>query len=198
MDFIYRILREYPEIGTLFIASTFGALGFIFKTLIDAFLENKRHKNDIKKVYWTERINAAKKAAEYYYDHLELIGLMIHKIDVVLNHEKPSSLEEIMQNTIEKLSQRLINPTSFEHHHIHMFYNLDFEIFDKLNTESFNLIKNLEEFEFLESDPPESINKKLNEMKSILLDLKNNHKTKRNLYKKYLTKINSDLADFVK
>lgn len=198
LDLIYKILAEHPEIGTLFIASTFGALGFISKTLIDALLENKRYKNEIKKVYWTERVNAAKKAAEYYYDHLELIGLMIHKIDIVLNHSEPSSLEEIMQNTIEKLSQRTVNPSSFEHHHIHMFYNFDSEIFDRLNTKSFDLIKKLEKFEFLESDSTESIDGKLNKMKSILSELKTNHQAKRDLYKKYLNKINIDLSEFVK
>ncbi len=191
-------MRDYPEIGALFIATTFTALGFIFKTLIDTFLENKKNKNEIRRIYWTERINAAKKASEYYYDHLELIGLMIHKIDIALNHNTPSSLDEIISVTIEKLSQRSINPTSFEHHHIHMFYNFDFEIFDKLNVQSFDLIKKLENFEILESDSFGVIDKKLEEMKSILLELKNNHKTKKDIYKKYLKRINNDLGEFAK
>ena len=198
MDFIYKILSEYPQFGTLFIASTSGAIGFIVKTIIDAFLESKKYKKEIKKVYWIERISAAKKAAEYYYDHLELIGLMIHKIDLVLNHDEPSSLEEIMQSTIENLSQRTVNPSSFEHHHIHMFYSFDSEIFDRLNSESFDLIKNLGKFKFLESDSTENIQKKLNVMKSILLELKTNHQSKRDLYKSYLNRINADLAKFVK
>jgi len=198
LEFIYKILRDYPEIGTLFIATTFTAIGFIFKTLIDTFLENKKNKNEIRRIYWTERINAAKKASEYYYDHLELIGLMIQKIDIVLNHDEPSSLEDTLQKTIEKLSQRTINPSSFEHHHIHMFYDFESESFDKLNAESFDLIKNLEKIKILESDSNNSIDKKIEKMKSLLLELKTNHLTKKGIYKKYLKKINNDLAEFAK
>ncbi|WP_299334778.1 hypothetical protein [uncultured Psychroserpens sp.] len=198
MEFIYKILRQYPEIGTLFIATTFTALGFIFKTLIDTFLENKKHRNEIRKLYWTERISAAKKASEYYFDLLELIGLMIHKIDIVLNHNEPSSLENVMHETIEKISQRSVNPSTFEHHHIHIFYNFDSEVFDKLNTESFDLIKKLETTHISETDSNETIDKKLNQMKSILVSLKANHETKKDLYKKYLNKINEDLSEFVK
>ena len=106
MEFIFKILRENPEIGTLFIATIFTAIGFIFKTLIDAFLEGKRYKKEIKKIYWTERINAAKKASEYYYDHQELLGLMIHKIDIVLRQDGPGTLPETIQKTIEVISQR--------------------------------------------------------------------------------------------
>ncbi len=198
MEFIFRILRNNPEIGTLFIATTFTAIGFIFKTLIDTFLENKRYKNEIKRTYWTERINAAKKASEYYYDHLELIGLMIHKIDIVLNQDGPGSLPETIQQTIEIVSQRSTNPKSFEHHHIHMFYDFDTDVLDQLNTESFRIIQNLQQIEILDSDSPERINEKLGEGRELLVTLKHNHQTKKDIYKKYLKKISDNLAEFIK
>ena len=198
MDFIFKILRENPEIGTLFIATSFTAIGFIFKTLIDTFLENKRYKNEIKKSYWTERINAAKKASEYYYDHLELIGLMIHNIDIVLNQDGPGSLPETIQKTIENISQRSVNPKSFEHHHIHMFYDFDTDIFDQLNTESFNIIQNLQKIEILDSDSSEINDEKLSKGRKLLLELKSSHLAKKALYKKYLKKISDDLAEFIK
>jgi len=198
LEFIFKILRDNPEIGTLFIATTFTAIGFIFKTLIDTFLENKRYKNELKRTYWTERINAAKKASEYYYDHLELIGLMIHKIDIALNQDGPGSLPNIIQETIENVSQRSINPKSFEHHHIQMFYDFDTEVFDQLNTESFIIIQNLEKIEILESDSSEKIDKKLSKGRELLVDLKSNHQTKKDIYKKYLKTISKDLAEFLK
>ena len=67
MEFIFKVFRENPEIGTLFIATTFTAIGFIFKTLIDTFLEDKKYKKEIKRAYWTEKLGAAKKASEFYY-----------------------------------------------------------------------------------------------------------------------------------
>ena len=198
MEFIFKILRENPEIGTLFIATIFTAIGFIFKKLIDAFLEGKRYKKEIKKIYWTERINAAKKASEYYYDHQELLGLMIHKIDIVLRQDGPGTLPETIQKTIEVISQRTVNPISFEHHHIHMFYDFDTEELDGLNTESFSIIQELEKIEILESDSTESINDKLNDGRNLLTDLKSNHQKQKKIYKSYLKRINEDLAEFIK
>lgn len=198
MEFIFKILRENPEIGTLFIATTFTAIGFIFKIWIDAILEGKRYKKEIKKIYWTERINAAKKASEYYYDHQALFGLMIHKIDVVLRQDGPGTLPETIQKTIEVISQRTVNPVSFEHHHIHMFYDFDTQELDQLNTESFNIIQELEKIEILESDSKESINGKLNEGRNLLTNLKSNHQKQKNIYKSYLKMINEDLAEFIK
>ena len=198
MEFIFKILRENPEIGTLFIATTFTAIGFIFKTLIDAFLEGKRYKKEIKKIYWTERINAAKKASEYYYDHQELISLMIHKIDIVLRQDGPGTLPETIQKTIEVISQRTVNPISFEHHHIHMFYDFDTEELDGLNTESFSIIQELEKIEILKSDSSQSINDKLNDGRNLLTDLKSNHQKQKKIYKSYLKRINEDLAEFIK
>ncbi|GAB5566064.1 MAG: hypothetical protein Wins2KO_31270 [Winogradskyella sp.] len=198
MEFIFKILRENPEIGTLFIATTFTAIGFIFKTLIDTFLESRKYKKELKKIYWTERINAAKKASEYYYDHQELLGLMIHKIDIVLRQDGPGTLPETIQNTIEIISQRTVNPNSFEHHHIHMFYDFDTEELDELNTKSFNIIQELQKIEILESDTTESINIKLNEGRNLLTNLKSNHQEQKKIYKSYLSMINEDLAEFIK
>ena len=198
MEFIFKILRENPEIGTLFIATTFTAIGFIFKTWIDAILEDRRNKKELKKIYWTERINAAKKASEYYYDHQELLGLMIHKIDIVLRQEGSGNLPETIQKTIDVISQRTINPTSFEHHHIHMFYDFDTEELDRLNTKSFNIIQELQKIEILESDSTESINGKLNQGKNLLTNLKSNHQKQKEIYTSYLKMINKDLAEFIK
>ena len=121
MNYIFKILQENPEVTTLLIATTFTAIGFICKTLIDTFLEDKRYKKEIKKAFWLEKLAAAKKTSEFYYEHLELIGLMIHQIDIQLDEGFSGSLHESIQSIISKLSDRNTNPKSFEHHHIHMF-----------------------------------------------------------------------------
>ena len=198
MEFVFKILRDNPEIGTLFIATTFTATGFIFKTLIDTFLENRRYKNVLRKTYWSERINAAKKASEYYYDHLELLGLMIHKIDIVLNQDGPGDLPETIQKTIEIVSDRNVNPKSLEHYHIHMFYDFDTQVLDQSNMESFSMIQDLQKIEILNSDSPETINEKLNRGRELLQNLKSNHQAQREIYRKYLKKISEDLAEFIK
>ncbi len=182
MEFIFKILQENPEVGTLFIATTFAAIGFIFKTLIDAILEGRKSKKELKKIYWIERINAAKKASEYYYEQQELFGLMIHKIDVVLRQNGPGSLPETIQNTIEVISQRTKNPTSLEHHHVHMFYDFDTDVIDQLNTKSFNIIQDLQKIEIFESDSTECIHDKLNKGRNLLTSLKSNHQEQ----KKYI------------
>jgi len=79
-----------------------------------------------------------------------------------------------------------------------MFYDFDTQELDQLNTESFNIIQELEKIEILESDSKESINGKLNEGRNLLTNLKSNHQKQKNIYKSYLKMINEDLAEFIK
>ncbi|GAA0870873.1 hypothetical protein GCM10009117_00180 [Gangjinia marincola] len=195
---MFKILQENPEIATLLIATTFTAVGFICKTLIDTFLENTRYKKVIKKAFWTEKLTAAKKTSEFYYEHLELIGLMIHQIDVQLEQGFSGPLYDSIQETIKKLSDRNANPQSFEHHHIHMFYDVDTKVFDDLNTESFLIIQQMEKIEFSETESLEKIEEKLTKVKGLLMDLKAKHEKKKSTYKEYLKKIREDISEFTK
>ncbi|WP_405252586.1 hypothetical protein [Dokdonia sp. Asnod3-C12] len=196
MEKFFKILQDNSEVATFLIATSFTAIGFILKTLIDTLLENRKYKNDVKKQFWTEKLAAAKKTSEFYYEHLELIGLMIHQIDIQLEQGISEALNESIQSTINKLSERNTNPKSFEHHHIHMFYDVDTDIFDNLNTESFVIIQQMENIEFSESDTTTEIDEKLNEVKTLLVDLKSKHENKKSTYKAYLKKIKEDIKDF--
>lgn len=195
---MFKILQENPEIATLLIATTFTSIGFICKTLIDTFLENKRYKKDIKKAFWTEKLNAAKKTSEFYYEHLELIGLMIHQIDVQLEQGFSGPLHDSIQKIIKKLSDRNTNPQSFEHHHIHMFYEVDTKVFDDLNTGSFVIIQQMEKIKFSQTDSLETTENKLGKVRKLLVDLKAKHEKKKSIYKIYLKKIREDISEFTK
>jgi hypothetical protein len=195
---MFKLLQENSEIATFLIATSFTAIGFVLKTLIDTFLENRKYNKEVKKQFWTEKIAAAKKTSEFYYEHLELIGLMIHQIDIQLEQGFSGALHESIQTTINKLSERNTNPKSFEHHHIHMFYDVDTEVFDNLNTESFVIIQQMENIEFSETDKPAEIEKKLNELRGLLADLRTKHQKKKSTYKAYLKKIREDIKDFAK
>lgn len=193
---MFKLLQENSEVATFLIATSFTAIGFVLKTLIDTFLENRKYKKEVKKQFWTEKLEAAKKTSEFYYEHLELIDLMIHQIDIQLEQGFSGALHESIQSTIKKLSERNANPKSFEHHHIHMFYDMDTEVFDNLNTESFVVVQQMENIEFLESDKPAEIDKKLDEVKRLLADLKTKHEKKKSTYKSYLRKIREDIKGF--
>ncbi|WP_418637291.1 hypothetical protein [Winogradskyella sp.] len=193
---MFKLLQENSEVATFLIATSFTAVGFVLKTFIDTFLENRKYKKEVKKQFWTEKLAAAKKTSEFYYEHLELIGLMIHQIDIQLEQGFSGALHESIQSTINKLSERSTNPKSFEHHHIHMFYDVDTEVFDSLNTESVVIVQQMENIEFLESDTPAEIDKKLNDVKILLADLKTKHEKKKSTYKAYLKKIREDIKHF--
>ena len=167
MENIYETLKENPELVTFFLATSFTAIGFIAKTFIDTFLENKRYRKEIKKTYWAEKLEAAKKTSEFYYEQLELLGLMIHQIDIQIEQGFFGPLAESTQSTIEKIAERTLNPNSLEHHHIHMFYDIDTSYFDKLNTETYKIFQEMERIDFKESDSDDVFKKKNSQVQRI-------------------------------
>ncbi len=198
MKSIFDALKENLEVTMFFLATTFTAAGFIIKTIIDTFLENKRYRKEIKKAYWTEKLEAAKKTSEFYYEQLELLGLMIHQIDIQIKRGIVGPLSESTQSIIEKLAERTLNPKTLEHHHIHMFYEIDTTFFDKLNTESYSIFQEMEGLDFKDSDSEEVFNKKLKKYKELLLKMKTKHEEKKSKYKEHLEEIRNDLNKFAK
>ena len=198
MENIYETLKENPELVTFFLATSFTAIGFIAKTFIDTFLENKRYRKEIKKTYWAEKLDAAKKTSEFYYEQLELLGLMIHQIDIQIEQGFFGPLAESTQSTIEKIAERTLNPNSLEHHHIHMFYDIDTSYFDKLNTETYKIFQEMERLDFKESDSDDDFSKKIAKYKEYLLQMKQKHEEKKIKYKEHLREIRNDLNEFAK
>jgi len=60
---MFKLLQENSEIATFLIATSFTAIGFVLKTLIDTFLDNKKYKKEVKKQFWTEKLAPLRKVS---------------------------------------------------------------------------------------------------------------------------------------
>ena len=192
---MYDFIKEYPEIGTLCIATIFTAFGFIFKNLIDFLLEKRRKKAELKAVFWKEKINAAKKASEYYFEQLSFYELTLSKLNVLLNEKKTSiSLIESLEKSINIISERINNPISFEHHHINIFYDFNQQ---PLKDKVLDLMSQFQDiYNLMEKE--EKLNDE--EFKNYLfttMNIKNNIEGISDFYRGYLDMIRTDLKKHI-
>src|SRR5690606_25093198 len=88
--------------------------------------ENSKYKREQKTYYWKEKINAGKKATEFYLEYLNLLNLF--RLQFKLYKESfidgESLLILIQQKEIEFYSQKLKQFPHYEYHHINLFYEL--------------------------------------------------------------------------
>ncbi|WP_445748866.1 hypothetical protein [Polaribacter sp.] len=148
---MWDFIKEYPEIGTLCIATIFTAVGFIFKNIIDFFIEKLKKKAEMKEIYWKEKINAAKKASEFYFEQLSFYEITIQNLNLILNGKRtPKGLSESLTKSLNNIYERINNPSNFEHHHINIFYDLNQKI---LKEKTSKIIFNLQEiYNFMDLD----------------------------------------------
>jgi len=88
--------------------------------------ERSKYKREQKTYYWKEKINAGKKATEFYLEYLNLLNLFrvqfkLYKESII---DGESLLVLIQQKEIEFYSQKLKQFPHYEYHHINLFYEL--------------------------------------------------------------------------
>ena len=195
---LWKLLVEYPKMGALLIATISSVLGYSLKTSIEYFLSLRKKKAELRELFWKEKIQSAKKASEFYYEHLSFLNLLSQNIDNEINEKEYSeALATSFQKQIVKLSEKTTNPSHYEHHHIHIFYDFDETELNLLNKKSFEIIQDLETIEILETDSSEQIEKKLNDAKEYQKNLKSNHEKSMKIYRRYLKHIREDIRKFV-
>jgi hypothetical protein len=99
-----------------------GAIGWFANVI----WEKSKYKREQKTYYWKEKINAGKKATEFYLEYINLLNLFrlqfkLYKDNVV---EGESLLIFMQQKNVEFYSQKLKQFPHYEHHHINLFYEL--------------------------------------------------------------------------
>ncbi|MBJ2174187.1 hypothetical protein JBL43_08055 [Aureibaculum sp. A20] len=135
---IFCFLRDYPAIGGLAIGAIFGATGWIGRSIFDVVLEKKRYKRELKTYLWKEKINASKKASEFYLEYANFLNLArIQFENFRLGKIEHESLIENFQKEVAFYAEKLKTFPHFEHHHINIFYEFDenkaMEINNKIN-----------------------------------------------------------------
>lgn len=189
MDF-FDFLRDYPAIGGTAIGAIFGAifgvLGWTGKTAYELYIEKIRFKRDLKTSFWKEKINAAKKASEYYLEFLNLLNLARIQYE---NYESGKieygNLIKIFQAELVSYQEKLKAFPHFEHHHINIFYDFDQkkprEITDKI-------ITSLREISELNPDTDN-----VNRTKELFEGLKKSYKELFDIHSDYVKIVREDL-----
>lgn len=191
-------LKDYPGIGATAIAIVFGALGWSIRNLIQFFIDNSKYNKELKTFFWKEKLNSAKKASEFYLEHMNYINLLKHQFEIFekgeIGHQE---LYENIQKEIEFYSNKLKAFPHFEHHHINIFYDFDEKRSMEINKRTFDINRELIELQPKEGDTLQEIDTKIIEIKKRAAELKDNYEEHFNIYKKYLQKIRKDLKDYL-
>ncbi len=191
-------LKDYPGIGATAIAIVFGALGWSIRNLIQFFIDNSKYNKELKTFFWKEKLNSAKKASEFYLEHMNYINLLKHQFEIFekgeIGHQE---LYENIQKEIEFYSNKLKAFPHFEHHHINIFYDFDEKRSMEINKRTFDINRELIELQPKEGDTLQEIDTKIIEIKKRAAELKDNYEEHFNIYKKYLQKVRKDLKDYL-
>ncbi|MFI1770238.1 hypothetical protein [Thalassobellus citreus] len=192
---MWDFIKEYPEIGTLCVATIFTALGFIFKSLIDFLLEKRRKKAELREAFWKEKIMAAKKASEYYFEQLSFYELTLQNLDLTLNEKRtPNGLRESIVKSIDNISERINNPSSFEHHHINIFYDLNQK---QLKDKVLNIISELQDIHNFMEQETVLTDDEFKELYMTTREMRNNIEGISLIYRQFLDLIREDLKSNV-
>jgi hypothetical protein len=192
------LLKDYPGIGATAIAIVSGTLGWFIRNLIQFYIDNSKYNKELKTFFWKEKLNSAKKASEFYLEHMNYINLLRHQFEIFEKGEiEHQELYENIQKEIEFYSNKLKAFPHFEHHHINIFYDFDEKRSMEINKRTFDINRELIDLQPKEGDTLQEIDTKIIEIKKRATELKDNYEEHFNIYKKYLKKVREDLKDYL-
>ncbi len=197
MNFL-DFLKDYPGIGGTTIAIVSGALGWSIRNLIQFFVDKSKYNKELKTFFWKEKVNSAKKASEFYLEHMNYLNLLRHQFEIFEKGEiEHQELYDNLQKEIEFYSNKLKAFPHFEHHHINIFYDFDEKRAMEINKRTFDIQAELIDLQPKEGDRPEELDRKVSEIKKRAAELKDNYDEHFKIYKVYLKKIREDLEDYI-
>lgn len=198
MEEIFNIIKEYPKVGVIGIATLSGSIGWLFNNLFQIYFENRRYKKEIRTYFWKEKLNSAKKASEFYLEYLNFLNLLRHSFETYetgkIEHQE---LFDNIQNEVHFYSEKLKAFPHFEHHHINLFFDFSDKRAIEINSETTKINQQILELKITESDSVQMIDEKVDKIKSLAVNLKNNYAELFDINKKYLYLVRKDIKKFI-
>jgi hypothetical protein len=197
MEF-FDFLKSYPEIGAISIAIVSGSLGWILRNVAQFIMDRLKHRRELETFFWKEKLDAAKKASEYYLEHMNYLNLLINQFE---NFEKGDIEHQEFHTQIVKeveyYSEKLKSFPHFKHHHINIFYEFDEERSMELNSDSLKI--NRESINLIPKpdDSLEVIELKKNKIKNRSAKLRENYQEHINIYKAHLKNVREDIKKHI-
>ncbi len=195
---IIELLKEYPKIGGTFIAIVSASLGWVFRNIFQLIIESRKYKREIKTFFWKEKINASKKASEFYLEQLNFLNLLKHQFEIYeLGKIEHQEMFENIQKEVSFYSNKLKAFPHFEHHHINVFYDFNEQRSMEINKNTFEITQEIIDLRTTETDSAEEIDRKIREIKSRAKKLKENYSELFDIYKSYLNTVRTDIKEYV-
>lgn len=190
MEKLTEFLAVYPKIGATLIATTFASTGWVFRNLFELYIEKRKYKRELKTYFWKEKINASKKASEFYFEYANFLNLArIQFENYRLQKIEHSLLIKNFQKEVQFYADKLKSFPHFEHHHINIFYEFDENKSLEINNEINSVNR-----EILELNPEEDNSENA---KYLFEKIENNYQKLFNLQKGHTNKVRKDLKEFM-
>ena len=197
MNFL-EFLKDYPGIGATSIAIVSGAVGWSIRNLVQFFIDKSKYNKELKTFFWKEKVNSAKKASEFYLEHMNYLNLLRHQFEIFEKGEiEHQELYDNIQKEVEFYSNKLKAFPHFEHHHINIFYHFDEKRAMEINKRTFDIQRELIDLQPKQGDNLEEVDRKVIEIKKRATELKNNYEEHFKIYKKYLKEVREDLEKYL-
>ncbi|WP_284653057.1 hypothetical protein [Flavobacterium terrisoli] len=191
---ISKLVNEYPTISLAIIAAIFSSIGWGCNSFYQVIVDNYKQKRELKIFLWKEKINAAKKASEFYLEYLNFINLLRNQLDMLATGK--AEYEQINRNIdaeIQELSNKLKTFPHFEHHHINIFYNLIENRTLKINQENFEILGKINGLGSLGLSYEEFDA----QLKDYVIKFKNNYSELAKIYEDLIEKIRADINSYL-
>jgi hypothetical protein len=189
------LLQQFPKEATILLAATFGSLGWLARNLFQIIIENRKYNKELKTYFWKEKINAAKKASEFYLETLNFFDLVRIQFNLYetssIQHEK---LLENIEREVAFYREKLKMFPHFEYHHINIFYDFDERKSAEITAKTFEIQQKV--FDLVDDDnlSVEQLDAKFREYSALI---KNNYSDLHRIYKDYVKEVRQDIAKYL-
>ena len=191
---ISKLINEYPTISLAIIAAIFSSIGWGCNSFYQIIVDNYKQKRELKIFLWKEKINAAKKASEFYLEYLNFINLLRNQLDMLATGKAEYEQINININAeIQELSNKLKTFPHFEHHHINIFYKLIDNRTLKINQENFEILGKINGLGTLGLSYEEFDA----QLKDYVIKFKNNYTELAEIYEDLIEKIRTDINSYL-
>lgn len=191
---VTEMIKHYPTVSLAVIAAAFSMIGWIGNNIFQVIIDRYKQQKELKNFLWKEKINAAKKASEFFLEYLGFINLLRNQFEAIeFGKDENDQVAADLNFDIQLLSNKLKEFPHFEYHHINIFYdfnesrafeitNENFEILARIHgLKSFNLPK--EEFDI--------------QLKDCATKFKNNYAELAKIYGGFIARVRNDIANYL-
>lgn len=171
---------------SVFLGSAFGAgLISLIAIVLNNYFGSLHYKKDLKTFLWKEKIEAAKKASEYYLEFLNYINLLIVHLELLSDDD--IGVSDLGKELIF-YENKMKSKTTLDHHHINIFYDL---ISNESSELTIKIQKSIHKLTLIsESD-------NLDLTKEIIEELKECYSELLNLYKKQIGNVRESIRKYI-